>query len=98
MVHKHLTIPALTLFGSWIILWVFVEVGVCTVVGRYEELSRRFQRSWLVQTECKLDRQKLRALKSLSARAGENFSIHRSSALEVVLVVSELTVHAILIL
>ena len=97
MVHKQLSIPAVAMFGSWIVLWLFVEVGVCTTVGRFEELSSRFRRSWIPHAECKLDRLRLRAVKKLYVRAGENFRIHRSSALQMVLVVSELTVHAILI-
>ena len=85
-------------FSSWALGWVGIDFVVFPHMGRTEELSREFLN---VLTQCnrgKLDRAVLKSLRPLDVKVGYLFTMKRATVLTIIVIVSNLTVNALLII
>ena len=98
MLHDSISHPALIFFVSWVMFWVVIQMGVYTVMGKYHEQSEELRRYCRVRSESKLDVKSVRALRPLKIQAGRAFSVSRDTALGIILIVTDVTVNAILII
>lgn len=98
VLNKQMSPPAMALFGSWVIVWLVIQVAVYTVVGKYEGLSSDLRRCCILHCGSKLDRRRVVSLRPMRVIVGEYGYIDRSTALVAILLVSNTTVNAILIL
>ena len=98
MLHDSISSPALIFFVSWVIFWVVIQMGVYTVMGRYHDQSEELRRYCRMRCETKLDVKSVRALRPLQVKAGQALSVSRDTALGIILIVTDVTVNAILII
>ena len=97
MLHDRKSVPALILFGSWVIAWFVIQMAVHTVMAKYEGYSEELKRHCKLRCETKLETRQVWALKTLKVQAGAALSVDRDTALVIILIVSNVTINSILI-
>ena len=99
MLHDQISAPALILFTSWAIVWVAIQMAVYTVMGTYPDHSNELKH--YCKMHCcgsKVEMRKVWALRPLKVQVGESLAVDRDTALVIILIVSNVTINAILII
>ena len=98
MAHDSVSVPALTFFGTWVILWITIQMAVYTVMGQYHVQSEDLMGYCRMRCKTKLDVRKVRALRPLRMLYSYSLFVHQDMALGVILIVQDVTINAIFIL
>ena len=87
------------LFSSWAVLWVVIDFVIFPHMGQTMELSVEYlyQLSGQVKRS-NLDRAMLKALRPMGIKVGYLFTMDRTTVLMIIVIVSNLTINALLLM
>ena len=86
------------LFSSWAVVWVAIDFVIFPHMGQTLELSAEYlYRLSGRDKRSKLDRVVLRSLRPMGIKVGSLFTMDRTTVLMVIVIVSNLTINALLL-
>ena len=86
------------LFSSWAVLWVVIDFVIFPHMGQTRELSMEYlYRLAGRDRRSKLDRAVLRSLRPMGIKVGYLFTMNRTTVLIIIVIVSNLTINALLL-
>ena len=86
-------------FSSWAVMWIVIDFVVFPHMGQTMELSVEYLHQLSGQVKrSNLDRAMLKALRPMGIKVGYLFTMNRTTVLMIIVIVSNLTINALLLI
>ena len=86
------------MYGSWGVMWFGVDLVVFPHMGKLKEISKDCLHYLSLGRTNKLDRAVMRSLRPLGVKVGNFFVMNKTTALTIIVIVSNLTINALLLI
>ena len=95
----HALHPAIGIvYGSWAFIWIILDFVMFPHMGKMKELSQDYLHCLSVNQRGKLEKVTLRSLRPLGVNVGNFFTMNKTTALTIIVIVSNLTINALLLI